>query len=146
MLERVERVFVRAAAEAFRTAFLVAAAFACAAALILLAGLGRPRTAVAVIVAGLAVVGAQAIVEHYAAPPAVAISDPCGSRERPRSGGVGGIAQSAVLRLLDAAACRLDVPREELVLALADDDEAKKFEKRHGFDPTSLEVLVRLIG
>ena len=146
MLNRVETVFVRAAAEAFRTAFLVAAALALAAALMAAYGPSRPLMAVGVTAAGVALIAAQAIVEHFAAPAPVSISDPCRPRDLPRSGGVGGVAQSAVLRLLDVAACRLHVAREELLLALADDDESKRFQKRHSFDPTSFKGLLRLIG
>ncbi len=146
MLGRIETVFMGAAEEAFHSAFLIAAAFAFVAALLLIVDTRRRAMATALIAAGLAVVGAQALVDHYAAPRPVVIADPCRPRERPQAGGVGGAAQSVVLRGLDAVACRLGASREELVLALADKSEAERFRRRHGFSPRSVEALLRLIG
>jgi MFS family permease len=144
MFGRVETVFVQAAADAFHRAFLIAAALAFLAAALLV--FEARRVAVAVIAAGAAVVGAQALADRYASPPRVAIADPCRPRAVPRTGGVGGIAQVLALRTLDAAACRFHVSREELVLALADRGEGERFRRRHGFSPRSLKALLRLIG
>ena len=146
MFHRVETVFVGAAADAFHRAFLIAAAFALLAALILILDTGRLAWGLAMIAVGSAVVGAQALVDHYAAPPAVRIADPCRPRKLPHAGGLTGITQSLVLRALDVAACRLGASREELVLALADKSEAERFRRRHGVDPRSFQALLRLIG
>jgi hypothetical protein len=146
MFHRVETVFVEAAADAFHRTFLIAGAFALLAALILVLGTGRLAWGLAMISAGFAVVGAQALVDHYVAPPVVRIADPCRPRKLPHAGGLTGITQSLVLRALDVAACRLGVSREELVLALADKSEAERFRRRHGVDPKSFQALLRLIG
>jgi predicted MFS family arabinose efflux permease len=146
MFHRVETVFVGAATEAFHRAFLIAGAFALLAALILILDTGRLAWGMGMIAAGSAVVGAQAIFAHYAAPPAVRIADPCRPRNLPHAGGLGGVAQSVVLRGLDLAACRLGASREELVLALADESEAERFRRRHGVSPRSFQALLRLIG
>jgi MFS family permease len=143
MFHRVETVFVGAAADAFHRAFLIAAAFALLAALILIFDTARLAWGVAMIAAGLVVIGAQALV---AAPPVVRIADPCRPRKLPHAGGLTGITQSLVLHALDVAACRLGVSREELVLALADKSEAERFRRRHGVDPKSFQALLRLIG
>lgn len=144
MFDRVETVFVSAAADAFHRTFLIAAALAFLAA-VLVALEARLVAAVAVAV-GLAVVGAQALARHYAAPHPVAIADPCKPRPLPHTGGLGGAAQTVVLRALDAAACRLHASREELVLAVADRSEAERFRRRHGFSPRSVQALLKLIG
>ena len=146
MFHRVETVFVGAAADAFHRAFLIAAAFALLAALILILDTARLAWGLTMIAAGLVVIGAQALVDRYAAPPAVRIADPCRPRKLPHAGGLTGITQALVLRALDVAACRLGVSREELVLALADKSEAERFRRRHGVDPRSLQALLRLIS
>jgi hypothetical protein len=53
--------------------------------------------------------------------------------------------QRLVLRAVDKAACRLHASREELILAIADDAEAKRFARRHGVDPRSLRSLLQLL-
>jgi hypothetical protein len=145
MFSRVETVFVSAAADAFHRAFLIAAALAFLAALVLALEARRLATLVA-IAGGAAVIGAQALAEHYAAPRPVTIADPCKTRKLPRSGGVGGVVQLVALRALDAAACRIGASREELVLALADKSEAERFRRRHGVSPRSVSALLRLLG
>jgi MFS family permease len=146
MFRRVETVFVEAAADAFHRAFLIAGAFALLAALILIRDAGRLAWGLAMIAAAFAIVGVQALVDHYAAPPVVRIADPCRPRKLPHAGGLGGIAQALVLRGLDVTACRLGASREELVLALADKSEAERFRRRHGVSPRSFQALLRLIG
>ena len=144
MFDRVETVFVGAAGDAFHRAFLIAAALAFLAALLLV--VDARRAALAAIAAGGAVIGAQALADHYAAPRAVAIADPCRPRQLPHTGGFGGAVQVVALRALDAAACRLGASREELVLALADKSEAQRFRRRHGVSPRSIGALLRLLG
>jgi len=144
MFTRVETVFVAAAADAFHRAFLVAAALAFLAALLLI--FEARRVAVAVIAAGAAVVGAQALADHYASPKRVVIADPCRPRTVPYTGGVGGVVQAIALRALDGAACRFGSSREELVLGLADKSEAQRFRRRYGVSPRSVKALLQLIG
>jgi hypothetical protein len=76
------------------------------------------------------------------APKPVPIADPCKPRAVPNEGGLGGFIQGEALVLLDRTACNLHSSREELVLALADEKDAKRFEKRHGVNPRSLSGLL----
>ena len=61
------------------------------------------------------------------------------------SGGVTGFLQEQALKLLDSSACKLGSSREELVLAIADKDEAKRFEQKHGVDPRTASGLLQLL-
>ena len=143
MFDRVETVFVAAASDAFhrriphRRGACVSRCFPLV--------VDARRVALAAIAGSFAIIGAQALADHFAAPQEVAISDPCKSRELPNSGGLGGLVQVLALRAVDASACRLHTSREELVLALADKSEGERFRKRHGFNPKSLQGLLRLI-
>ena len=143
MFRRIEETFVAAARDAFANAFLIAAALAFAAAALLI--VDARAAAIAALVAGACVAGAQALVNHYAAPKTYALGRPCQSRELPHSGGVGGLTQEVVLRAVDGAACRLGATREELVLALADDSEARRFKRKHGVDPRTVGAFLRLL-
>ncbi len=145
LFERVEDVFVRAASDAFRNAFLVASALAFAAAFVLFSRASRDA-ALAGLVAGLAIVGVQALAHRFAAPATVPIADPCEPRKTPESSGLQGFAQTIALKGLDFGACRLGSSREELLLALTDDAEAHRYERRHGVNPRSLGALLRLVG
>ena len=53
-----------------------------------------------------------------------------------------GFLQEQALKLLDSTACKLGSSREELVLALADKAEAKRFEREHGVDPRTAAGLL----
>ena len=72
-------------------------------------------------------------------------SVPPPSATLPKTGGVSGFLQDQALKLLDSAACKLGSSREELVLALADKDEAKRFEREHGVDPRTAAGLLQLL-
>ena len=61
------------------------------------------------------------------------------------TGGLGGYLQDQALRLLDSTACRYHASREELVLALTDDADAKRFQEEHGVDPRKIGGLLRAI-
>jgi predicted MFS family arabinose efflux permease len=143
MFHRIETTFVTAARDAFQNAFLIAAALAFAAAALLI--VEARKAALAAIVAGLGVAGAQALVDRFAAPETYALGAPCESRPLPHSGGLGGLTQDVVLKAVDGAACRLGATREELVLALADESEAQRFERKHRVDPRSLGAILRLL-
>lgn len=47
--------------------------------------------------------------------------------------------------MLDAGACNAGSSREELALALVDDEEAAAYESRYGVDPGALEELATSI-
>jgi hypothetical protein len=81
------------------------------------------------------------------APKPVALRDPCLPRALPHTPGLLGAAQDMVLSTLDTTACRAGSTREELVLALADPTERRRFEQAHGVDPRSLSsILQALLG
>jgi hypothetical protein len=144
---RADETLTTAVGEAFRTAFIVTGALALLAAL-LLAGLGglSPQSGLA-LGAAVATLAAYAALHASLAPEPVQLQDPCEHRHLPGAGGIGGFLQDRALELLDSTACRLHASREELVLALADDQDRRRFEDRHGVDPRSLSsVLGALIG
>ena len=58
------------------------------------------------------------------------IADPCAPRDLPGTGGIDGFVQDAALTALDRAACRFGSSREELALALADEDDARAYRAR----------------
>ena len=143
MFRQIETTFVAAARDAFANAFLIAAALAFVAAALLI--VEARAAALAAIAAGLCVAGAQALVNHFAAPTTYSLAKPCESRPLPHSGGLGGLTQDVVLKAVDGAACRLGATREELVLALADKSEAERFERKHGVDPRTLGAFLRIL-
>jgi MFS family permease len=144
MFHGIESTFVAAARNAFRNAFLIAAALAFAAAALLV--VDARRAALAAIVVGGCVAGAQALVDHYAAPKTYALGKPCAPRPLPHSGGLGGLTQDVVLAAADRTACKLDATREELVLAIADKSEGKRFEREHGVDPSAIGSILRALA
>jgi hypothetical protein len=73
------------------------------------------------------------------------IADPCVRRELPHTGGIGGAIQDAALVALDRAACRFGSSREELALALVDDDARADYEREYGVDARSLTGLLGAI-
>jgi MFS family permease len=137
---------------AFRLAFVATAVMALLAALVLLAGARAPPRAGAgrrflrpvIACAGAAVLGLAAYGLAFADSEreTIAIQDPCDAeREDPGSGGIGGFLQDRSLEALDRAACEFGSSREELLLALVDEDEREAFERRYGEDPGSFEEL-----
>ncbi|HET6449152.1 MAG TPA: MFS transporter [Conexibacter sp.] len=177
LAKRADDVLVSAVGDAFRVAFLIAGALALLGALALWLGAARragpvesvsPTRAHTGLSAGarassapparsallaLAVILAVALPLSYAAlhagqePQQVAIQDPCNSRALPGTGGLSGFLQDRALEGLDAAACRYGSSREELVLALADEHAARRYEREHGVNPRSLSsVLGNLIN
>lgn len=143
--DQADTIVTSAVDEALELPLLLLGAAALAAALLLpppraLAWRLAPAGAVAV-----AVVALTALATADAAEP-VAIRDPCETRPLPDSGGLAGEAQKVFLKGLDAAACRLGSSREELVLALADEGEAREFERVHGVNPRRVvEPLLELL-
>jgi predicted MFS family arabinose efflux permease len=143
---RTDDTLVLAVGEAFRTAFLVTGALALLAAIAVLPRRWSPAlaaaaaTVVALPLAFVALHGAKA-------PEPVTLRDPCDPRALPQTGGIEGFLQDRALEVLDTTACKVGATREELVLALADEQERKRFERRHGVDPRSLSTLLQgLLG
>lgn len=71
------------------------------------------------------------------------VADPCRTREWRNPGRVQEVLEQVVLSALDGAACRVDVSREELVLALADDQSLDAFAAKHGISRADAEDAVR---
>ena len=65
-----------------------------------------------------------------------------GARSAP-DGGIGGIVQDVALVGLDRAACEFGSSREELAIALVDDDAATRYQDEHGVDPRSVGDLAQ---
>jgi MFS family permease len=145
--DRLDDVVTGAVRSAFRVAFIVTAAFALGAALVLLWGalapvVGVRRTAVASAgIAALLVAGGYGVAFGASQRETVKIGDPCEDRELPSTGGIGGALQDLSLAALDRAACDFGSSREELLLALFDDERRQDFEDKYGEDPRDLTTL-----
>ena len=148
LTNRADDLLVTGVNQGFRTAFLVAAGLAllAAALLILLAAPALAR-ALAPVTGVLAVLLlAFAWTAGSARPEHIELADPCEDRALPSTGGVTGFAQDAALVAADVIACRVGSSREELVLALADDDAAHDYEERYGVNPRSaLDIAERFL-
>jgi hypothetical protein len=72
------------------------------------------------------------------------VADPCAARDWRDPQGFEEVAEQIVLSALDGAACELHVSREEMVLALANQDSRERFARDHGISNERLEQLVRL--
>jgi predicted MFS family arabinose efflux permease len=144
LAKRADETLIDGIDRAFAPAFLIAGALALVGAVFVLPRHSRrARTiALAVAAAALAVSGAQAALDAAAAPEPVAIADPCEPRDLPGTGGIDGIVQDVALSGLDRAACEFGSSREELAIALVDDDAASEYESEHGVDPRSIDDLV----
>jgi MFS family permease len=136
---------------AFSPAFAVTGGMALLAALLLLPRLGGGAARAGVVggalAVALAVPAGYAIAEGELEHEPVQVGDPCKDRDRRSVGGVEGFVEGIALRGLDAAACRFGSSREELVLALFDDESRRAYEREHGVDPRQLdEVLRGIVG
>jgi MFS family permease len=165
LTERADDLLVTGVNDGFRTAFLAAAGLALlAAALLATAAASRwlgfgaengpypnhlragARATAVVAAAALTAVVAFALLASTARPEPVTIANPCEDRDLPSTGGVTGFAQDAALVAADVIACRVGSSREELVLALADDDAAHDYEERYGVNPRSaLDIAERFL-
>jgi MFS family permease len=137
-----------AVAESFRLAFVITAALALLAALASVPGSPTRRRSLVRIAPVAAAVPCVYFVLHAAlSPTPVKIADPCGERALPDASGITGVVQDAALASLDQIACHFGSSREQLVLALADPAEAKKYKSEHGVDPRSAgNLLEGLMG
>jgi MFS family permease len=138
---RLDDVVTGAVRDAFRGTFIVTAALALLAALILLSGalgaaLARPAAAAAAVASLVALIG-YGVVFAAKGQETVPIRDPCQDRNLPDTGGISGFLQDQSLEALDRAACDFGSSREELLLALFDDRLQHRFEEEHGVDPRS---------
>jgi MFS transporter len=141
---QLDDVITGAVRDAFRIGFIVTGGFALAAALVMLWGAVAPgawiaRRAVAGAVAAALAAGAvYAIAFSGSERERIPIKDPCtADRDLPDTGGIGGAIQDFALTRLDDAACELGSSREELLLALFDQDARERFEQKYGEDPRS---------
>jgi len=147
LTERADETLVSGIEDGFRIAFVIAGALALAGAFVVLPRESRSRTlALAATAAALALPALHAVARPEIAPAAVTIADPCAQRELPGTGGIDGFVQDAALAALDRAACRFGSSREELALALADEDEARAYRAAYGVDPRSTDGLLDILG
>jgi hypothetical protein len=138
---RTDETLIDGVNDGFAVGFLIGAGFALLAAFLLASG--QPlRVAAVAAVAAFAVPAGFALAAESSRPPPVEIADPCEDRELPGTGGLSGFAQDAALVALDRAACDAGSSREELVLALVDDEEADRYEERYGVNPRSVRDLI----
>ena len=144
--DRSDEVLTSAVGDGFRLAFGLTAGFALLAALALLPVRRRDVLALAA-AAAIAVPAVSLAVAEATGPDPVEIADPCDERELPETGGVTGFLQDSALVALDRAACNFGSSREELVLAIADEDEARDYERRFGVNPRSArDVIEGILG
>jgi len=71
------------------------------------------------------------------------VADPCVSREWRDPGGISAVLEQIALSTLDGAACDLRVSREELLLALRDEESLDEFAREHGITSEEAEEAVR---
>ena len=142
---RLDDVVIAAIQDAFRIAYLIAAALALVAAVLFLGAWRRPAIWLATAAAAGCVV-VYAVQAGREAPPDVVLQDPCQERALPQSGGITGAIQQEALKMLDDAACKAGSSREELALALFNRTRAREFEERYGVDPRSTLPLLSLLG
>jgi len=71
------------------------------------------------------------------------VADPCDARPLAELERREGVLQQIGLSALDGAACSLRVPREELVLALADQQATERFLREHRIDRDDFERALR---
>jgi predicted MFS family arabinose efflux permease len=147
LTERADDTLLAGVDSAFRIAFLIAGGLALVGAVAALPRGARPRTvALAATTAALALPVGYAVVQPRVEPEPVVIADPCKDRTLPDTGGLQGFVQDQALAALDRAACRFGSSREELALALADENEARAYERAHGVDPRSAGGLLEALG
>jgi MFS family permease len=144
LAERADETLIEGINGAFAIAFLITGALGLLGAVTVFPRHeGRAaRMSLAVAASALALAAFQAVLAVRAEPEPVAIADPCEDRELPGTGGISGVVQDVALAGLDRAACEFGSSREELAIALVDDDAAATYEEEHGVDPRSVEDLV----
>ena len=138
-----------AVGRSFRPAFLITGAFALLGAVALVVSLPssarRRALAAPAVAAAVLAPGAYALALAVVGPEPVTIADPCQDRDLPDTGGLTGFLQDELLVQLDRVACENGSSREELVLAIADEDEAEAYEREYGVNPRSLEGILEAL-
>jgi hypothetical protein len=142
---RLDDVLVVAVQDAFKTAYLIAAALALLSVALLATAWRKPAVWLAT-AAALGTVAVYAAEHSTQAPAPVTIEDPCDERRLPEAGGFAAAIQNEALQLLDRAACQAGTSREEYALALFDPERAAQFEKDHGVNPRGPGGLLSLLG
>jgi hypothetical protein len=71
------------------------------------------------------------------------VADPCVTREWRDPGGLSEVLEQVALSALDGAACELGVSREDLVLAVRDEEALDAFAEEHGISRADAEQAVR---
>ena len=71
------------------------------------------------------------------------VADPCAPRDWRNPHGFQEVSEQIVLSAVDGAACQLHVSREDMVLALANQDSRRQFAREHHISNAELENLVR---
>ncbi|MTD46473.1 MFS transporter [Conexibacter sp. W3-3-2] len=151
MASRVDETLIAAVGESFDVAFLVTGGLAVLAALVLAPKAPPPSVRTGALL-GVTLVVTAAAPALYAReqddrrPTPIALLDPCtAERQLPGSGGLSGFVQDRALEALDTSACELGSSREELVLALADPQDADRFEERYGRRPSAGNIITSLL-
>jgi predicted MFS family arabinose efflux permease len=145
---RSDDILVAGVNDGFATAYLVAAGLALLAAPALApwtAARRRPALAAGLTAAALLAPAGYALAAEQERPEPVRIEDPCKDRDLPETGGITGALQDTILVAADRAACRAGSSREELVLAIVDEEAADEYEERYGVDPRSVLDLGELL-
>ena len=131
---------------AFARPFLLAVALALAALLPAALLRGRPslRQARPLLVAGVA---AAAVLLAYLALGGASyeptpVADPCVEREWRDPGDLEAVLEQVALTALDGAACELGVAREDIVLALRDEESLDAFAEEHGISREEAESAI----
>ena len=144
---RADDTLVAAVADSFRLAFIITAVLAAIAAVAVLPREGRRRAFERLAVAAAAVPVGYVLLYAAISPKPVEIANPCRERALPRASGAPAVVQDAALVSLDQIACHFGSSREQLVLALADEREARRYKREHGVDPRKAGNLLQgLIG
>ena len=147
LTERADDALLAGIDSAFRIAFAIAGGLALIGAVAVVPRAAGGRAVAAAVAAGaLALPAVHAIVRPQVAPEPIVIADPCADRDLPDTGGIDGFVQDQALAALDRAACRFGSSREELALALADEDHARAYEAAYGVDPRSTGGVLEALG
>ena len=136
---RADEALVAGVQSAFVPAFIVCAARARIAALVLVP---KDRRVLIAGAAALVLAGGAYLARPSLEPEPVVIANPCQARDLPSTGGIDGAIQDVALTALDRAACRYGSSREELALALVDSGALRAYDRDLGVDPRDFLGLV----
>jgi hypothetical protein len=139
LARRADETLVAGVHDAFAVALAICGALALIAALALLPW---DRRVLAAVAAAVVLAGGARLARPSLEPEPVRIADPCQPRDLPSTGGLEGALQDAALVALDRAACRFGSSREELALALVDDDAREDYRREYGVDPRTIGGLL----